>query len=297
MSFYFSKDPNDRKKIVKDFDALMSQEEKPSLQYIYEKANLSEDQITTLEKYSDKIGWLIQQNHQFWTLFIQGPCKLQRLADLIKALDNKNVIARDNQKRKKVTELFSKSNEIKTKEINDVVFFGIKSDEHMDTLFEFELLSEYIQQGYKVKLEPQLKSGKKSEFAVRKRQCFLQREKWTHIEAKSLNREIISRNIFGETREENFIQTEDNQREIRKVLKNQIKNAREKFINENEPYIIHINPQYPLDLLGVKSKIYLESMFNSFVDSNLKRIVVHDFGRHIIYTNKNIMTVAKCKAY
>lgn len=275
MNFFRTSDPD---KIVKEFYELLEKEELPSKQEIIGKSNLSEDEVAIFAQYENRILPVVVKQHHAWTLLIPPyENKLKTTLEKLVLLHSDKVVGNQEVF---IAKLFSKSNDFHIRKIPGGVTFGIKSSEPFDSMFELDVFADIYDQATKIELEPKLVSGKCSEFKVFTTRGFL------HIEAKCINSAKVYENIYGSHGSLDFVQSKDNQRELRETLKKQITNARKKFRNSNEPYAIFIDPILPISLYGDKTAVFLDrKKAEGFKDKNLEYIAIRDIEGYNLIRN------------
>lgn len=260
---------------------------RPCLEDVYVKAQLTSVEISTLNEFRDVLEKQLVHYAPKWLCDSSELNKqniIKHIAGVLGKCTKKRV---SGDLRVFLKKMFSNSMDYGYKLAVDKSGYriGPKSDEFDDIFFELEIIDFLLDRNFNIDLEKtRLGNGKNAEFWAQND------ETGFYIEAKNINFNGLQDIIFNEKHRTSsygmFNVNDDQQREIRKIVKSQLKSARQKFSTTDVNHSIYINIGSPLGTLGKKLIDHINKMLNSQHSTRLIYIGIFTRNKIFIYDRR-----------
>lgn len=257
-----------KKKVDKmDLNTFSEDWEEPihqSLEEVFDHAELNHPERNIFYKYrSDCEYWLLRSKLFYSKSLDDKPNFIQNLARVLINLQLQKVTG---TKDHLVKEMFSNKKIHRSYKTQNGVRATKFSDKLENTYFELEIMSFLLKNGFSIELSKSKKGQKIPEFIAIKN--FIK----INVEAKSLNRDKIEDNIFGDTFVTgiNYRRTEEEKKKgydrISSTVENNYLKAMGKFsvIPKNEYFILFLSAYYNIRLMGQPAINYLNVLPNQW---------------------------------
>lgn len=272
-----------------------------SVETLYDRAGLSNDEIAALDKYRSKIEYYLLRLKPSMAMGIDRPSLLRHIAGYLRWLNSDKVVGPGGQeppRQKFIHEMFRSQvhnwyqEEIeRTPESGEVergvrTHFGLKSTALIDKYAELEVLAFFCANGYSVELPASGGSGKRPEFYLAAGPHRI------GVEVKNLDSDTALNHIFGSPPHYAAPPPPDGNQEIPNdiaavvgTINTQYKKACEKFIDV--PILIVIYVPWPPSLLQPNFGKWLKDLtahWNSGGDQGVAGVILahHDVVEKIV---------------
>jgi hypothetical protein len=211
----------------------------PSFDVVCRNTGLTKTQAALLSSFGAMVQLVIRARYfQLRLPDKNGVSCLRSMADLIELIQLPQVTG---NKRRFVKKMFGKHALPTIKELKNGFRIRAGSEELWNSLYELQVVGEFIRGGYAVELEPLLSSGKRPEFKVRNGMELC-------VECKSIDADRQLDIIFGdsipnlnaEIGDHETAITEDDRSALEQLIFRNLEDASQKFRGISMPYAIFV---------------------------------------------------------
>ena len=225
---------------VQKWQALLDNipDDAPTFDEILLRGGLSSTQKNVLQANQRYLEDVLRLRGGGWTVAINGPPFIRRLADLLIIFEGPLVAGRKKRFIKRMFGAHAKPHARRRRK--GVVTLGASSAELWTTLFELTLVGFFVEQGFNVTLEPELPNGKVPEFRADRGTDTL------YVEAKSVSDERLHAILHPQDASMGrFALSASQIQSVGALVERTLTDAKEKFADVEHPYCIFVKIGFP----------------------------------------------------